>query len=602
MIREIKDNLRSSFSLINKSKGTLLAFELIYKLAASFVVLPFLIWLITKVSFVSGFKIISTENLLGVIFSPLVIVTFFLLVIVLGAFTILEISFVTLCYTQAENNKAISFRRMIKTALGDSRRVFRVKNLIFVPFFFILIPASNSAIISSLISGYPTGNFIISRVLSNDKLIMLAVAVLIIAALFILLYSFVFFEYCLYDSSARGAFKGAKKLLKGSKRKMLFVCGINSIIYSLVILFFKELVYIILSVIIFLFSHNTKLYALLLTINTSVKNILDFAVPSMIVICVYSVLCAYYFKLIGEKHMVLPRAFEPRFDDNAKRNTRIAIFSLVICLCGVFGYSFMTARANIAGFMGDNTIVMAHRGASKDAPENTIPAFEKAVEMKADFIELDVQETSDGAVVVTHDVNTKRVTGYNEFVWNMTLDEIKQLDAAHYFGGYENVEIPTLSEVFDAVGGKIKFNIELKYNRHTQNLAKSVADIITQYGLENDCVITSSKKEALKDMKEVMPDIPCGYILSVSIGKYYDLDYADFFSLDLNYVTKKSLSNCHKVGKPVNAWTVNDTDSMEKMIALGVDSIITDEPLKARTVITASQDPLSILDYLLKLN
>lgn len=602
MIREIKDNLRSSFSLINKSKGTLLAFELIYKLAASFVVLPFVIWLITKVSFVSGFKIISTENLLGVIFSPLVIVTFFLLVIVLGAFTIFEISFVTLCYTQAENNKAISFRRMIKTALGDSRRVFRVKNLIFVPFFFILIPASNSAIISSLISGYPTGNFIISRVLSNDKLIMLAVAVLIIAALFILLYSFVFFEYCLYDSSARGAFKGAKKLLKGSKRKMLFVCGINSIIYSLVILFFKELVYIILSVIIFLFSHNTKLYALLLTINTSVKNILDFVVPSMIVICVYSVLCAYYFKLIGEKHMVLPRAFEPRFADNAKRNTRIAIFSLVICLCGVFGYSFMTARANIAGFMGDNTIVMAHRGASKDAPENTIPAFEKAVEMKADFIELDVQETSDGAVVVTHDVNTKRVTGYNEFVWNMTLDEIKQLDAAHYFGGYENVEIPTLSEVFDAVGGKIKFNIELKYNRHTQNLAKSVADIITQYGLENDCVITSSKKEALKDMKEVMPDIPCGYILSVSIGKYYDLDYADFFSLDLNYVTKKSLSNCHKVGKPVNAWTVNDTDSMEKMIALGVDSIITDEPLKARTVITASQDPLSILDYLLKLN
>lgn len=602
MIREIKDNLRSSFSLINKSKGTLLAFELIYKLAASFVVLPFVIWLITKVSFVSGFKIISTENLLGVIFSPLVIVTFFLLVTVLGAFTILEISFVTLCYTQAENNKAISFRRMIKTALGDSRRVFRVKNLIFIPFFFILIPASNSAIISSLISGYPTGNFIISRVLSNDKLIMLAVAVLIIAALFILLYSFVFFEYCLYDSSARGAFKGAKKLLKGSKRKMLFVCGINSIIYSLVILFFKELVYILLSVIIFLFSHNTKLYALLLTINTSVKNILDFVVPSMIVICVYSVLCAYYFKLIGEKHMVLPRAFEPRFADNAKRNTRIAIFSLVICLCGVFGYSFMTARANIAGFMGDNTIVMAHRGASKDAPENTIPAFEKAVEMQADFIELDVQETSDGVVVVTHDVNTKRVTGYNEFVWNMTLDEIKQLDAAHYFGGYENVEIPTLSEVFDAVGGKIKFNIELKYNRHTQNLAKSVADIITQYGLENDCVITSSKKEALKDMKEVMPSIPCGYILSVSIGKYYDLDYADFFSLDLNYVTKKSLSNCHKVGKPVNAWTVNDTDSMEKMIALGVDSIITDEPLKARTVITASQDPLSILDYLLKLN
>ena len=79
------------------------------------------------------------------------------------------------------------------------------------------------------------------------------------------------------------------------------------------------------------------------------------------------------------------------------------------------------------------------------------------------------------------------------------------------------------------------------------------------------------------------------------------MDCADFFSIDINSVTKSSLSKCHKVGKSVNAWTVNDTDSIQKMIALGVDGIITDDPLKAREAIAASEAPFSILSYLLEL-
>ncbi len=602
MFGEIKENLKFSFSLLKKSKGTLLTFELIYKIAASFVVLPFTVWLITTVSSSFGLRVISGENFTRAVFSPFVIGTVLFLMFILGAFTMLEISFVTLCYSQAANDKPISFFRMLKIAAEDSKRVLKPKNLIFLPFFVVLVPTANSAIISSLLSGFPTGDFIISRISSNRLYMSLLVVLAVLAACIIIAYSVIFLEYCLFDSSARGAIIAAKKLLKGNRTRMVFVCAVNITLYTVLILALKTVAYILLSMIIFLFSNNTKLFAILLTLNSTVKNIFDFAVPSMIVVCAYAVITSYYFGLLQKKGMHPPRVFQPLFGNAAKKNAKIAVVSALICLLSIVGYTFLNVKADIKGFTGDNTLVMAHRGASKDAPENTLPAFEKAVEYKADYIELDVQETKDGAVVVTHDVNTKRVTGVNDYVWNMTLDEIKKLDAAYYFDGFSDVRIPTLQEVFEDVGGEIKFNIELKYNRHTKNLAKSVADIITEYGLEDDCVITSSKKAALEDMKELMPDIPCGYILSVSIGKYYNLECADFFSLDLNYVTKKSLAKCHRVAKPVNAWTVNTTETMEKMIALGVDSIITDDPLKARTVITASEDPLSILKYLLQLS
>ena len=601
MLREIRDNLKYSFSLLKRSAGPIVAFELIYKLAASFIVLPLAVSLITWIAKLSGFKLISNENFTKAIFSPPLIITVLVLIIVLGAFTMIEISFLTLSYTQTENDKPIDFLRMLKIAGSDSLRMLKPQNLILVPFFILLIPAANSAVISTLVSGFPMGDFIIDRGSSNSKYAACAVVLAIIASIIILMFAFVFQEYCLYDSDAKGAFIGSKKLMKDNHIKMIVVCGSNILIYAFIVIAIKEIVYILISVITYLCLKHTYLYSAVLALNSTVKNVFDFAEASFIVVCAYAVLSAYYFKTKREKNLVAPKAVQPRFNDSAARNRRVAIISCAFCLFNVMGYSFITAKSDIAGFNSGTTLVMAHRGASKEAPENTIPAFEKAIEQKADYIELDVQETKDGAVVVTHDENTKRVTGHKGYVYNMTLAEIKELDAAHYFKGYSNVKIPTLEEVFQTCGGRIKFNIELKYNKHTENLAQSVADLIEKYGLQDDCVITSTKKAALRAMKEAMPDIPCGYILSASIGKYYDLDCADFFSIDINSVTKSSLSKCHKVGKSVNAWTVNDTDSIQKMIALGVDGIITDDPLKAREAIAASEAPFSILSYLLEL-
>lgn len=131
--------------------------------------------------------------------------------------------------------------------------------------------------------------------------------------------------------------------------------------------------------------------------------------------------------------------------------------------------------------MFSDTLTMAHRGSSYEAPENTMLAFKNAVKATADYIELDVHETKDGEIVVIHDDNLKRTTGVNKKVYNMTYDEIKDLDAGSYFGDEEEFKkcrIPTLEEVMSYTKGKIKLNIEIKLSAYEPDLVEGVAALI----------------------------------------------------------------------------------------------------------------------------
>lgn len=267
--------------------------------------------------------------------------------------------------------------------------------------------------------------------------------------------------------------------------------------------------------------------------------------------------------------------------------------AVLIMVCSLI-MAAMFAHTSLVDEAVQNPVeITAHRGYSAQAPENTLPAFRYAIECgKADYVELDVQETADGILVLAHDANLKRCTGRNVRVSDLTYAEISVLDASRDYRGpgvseFSGVKIPTLQEVMELCRGNIGMNIEVKGT--TPHLTEKVVQLIKKLGMEEECMISSSRYSVLKKAKELEPNLKCGYIMSVGAGSYYDLPAADFFSIEAEFVTREIVNELHLRGKEIHVWTVNQTKYLEKMLQLGVDNIITDEPERIYDYIEEAQ-------------
>ena len=236
-------------------------------------------------------------------------------------------------------------------------------------------------------------------------------------------------------------------------------------------------------------------------------------------------------------------------------------------------------------------VVTAHRGYSAAAPENTLPAFQLAIDQGCEWAELDVQMTRDGVVMVTHDTSLRRCTGRNENIYDLTYNEVRKLDAGRWFGQkYTGAKVPTLEEVLDQCKGLIQLNIEIKPNAATPELEAETIRIIYEKGFEHDCVITSQSYDTLCKIKELAPEIQTGYILALGVGSYYDLPAADFFSVESTFITPGMVQQIHLRGKTISAWTVNRQEDASDLLSLGVDDIITDKPEMVQQLTNADAD------------
>ena len=245
------------------------------------------------------------------------------------------------------------------------------------------------------------------------------------------------------------------------------------------------------------------------------------------------------------------------------------------------------------------TEVTAHRGSSRMAPENTMAAIEAAMEEMADYSEIDVQTTADGIVVVCHDLNLKRVAGVDRRLGTMTYDQVSRLDVgSHFSPSFSGERIPTLEEVLEACKGRMKLNIELKNIGNSSSLPEQVAALVREYGMEDQCVITSVKLGYLERVKEMAPELRTGYILAAAYGTYYDNEYIDFISIRSSFVGRKLVEAAHEKGKAVHVWTVNSKTEIEQMKLLGVDNIITDYPVRAREILYREETTETLMEYL----
>lgn len=239
-------------------------------------------------------------------------------------------------------------------------------------------------------------------------------------------------------------------------------------------------------------------------------------------------------------------------------------------------------------------VVMAHRGASAHAPENTLAAFKLAVAHGADGIELDAKLSADGQVVVIHDQKVDRTTGQPGVVRQMTLQQLKRLDAGSFFDAvFAREQIPTLEEVFVAVGSQVLINVEItNYASPMDELPDKIADLVARYGLQEHILFSSFHPLNLLRIRRRLPECPAALLTLPGaglggrlgrgwFGRLFSPEYIHPYYTD---VTPAGVQHEHQAGRRVNVWTVNEPDDLRRLFRMGIDGIITDDPRLARRV------------------
>jgi len=236
--------------------------------------------------------------------------------------------------------------------------------------------------------------------------------------------------------------------------------------------------------------------------------------------------------------------------------------------------------------------VVAHRGGANLAPENTLAAFKKALQLGVDMIEIDIEQTSDSVLVVIHDTKVDRTTNGQGAVDSLSYDQIKGLDCGSWFDTkYKNERIPTLDQVLELVDGIATVLIEIKSgDERYPGIERRTVEIIHKYRARSWTIVQSFNKESVLRVKALDQEIKSYYLLGGTFASYYEqyiLPSKDpgkaNFGFDGLAVHHAALNNTNiekikQCGLEVFTWTVDDPLEMERMISAGVNGIITDSP------------------------
>jgi len=264
-------------------------------------------------------------------------------------------------------------------------------------------------------------------------------------------------------------------------------------------------------------------------------------------------------------------------------------------------YQRYIASENIERIKKRDFKIIGHRGAAGYAPENTLTSFQKAIDLGADMIEIDVHFTKDGQVVVFHDEDVSRTTDGTGEIHSLTLEEIKQLDAGSWFGEeFAGEQVPTLKEALNMIHGKMECIIDIKSkndedgnNLIYDGFAEKIVEIIDEIGGQSWCIIQAYDEEYLEhaysidstiQMKKIMMGEDESHILAFYINAKSFTDHRQthefYATLNPHYTTlsQRRIFRFHARNYKVYTYVVNERLDMIKMLNMAVDGIITDYP------------------------
>ncbi len=589
-------------SLLSHNFRTLFLFEVFYKMFAYGVFTPILIWLAEMSIDMAGLHYLTGSNMSDWLKSPYTWLMLFVVMLLLCAYVLIDMAAVMICMDCAKRGEYVSGITLIWESVKSVVRLFHWRNLVMILYILILVPVLSLPFFTGYVTSIQLPEFIsdtIGKALREYWVLLLIAAIVVIVAF---RYVYAVFYYVLEKKNFLRSCISSHYLIYRVYTKdllRLFLWQVAGyLVYSLLVAFIIALVIGISS----LFGSDGFVHAVMISMIEVIIGAVQVLFSCMVVplSTIFLSLMFYQNKeIIGES--VQQVTYKSRLHSFSRKRKRIimAVSCLFLVILNLNNIKQLTEGAlRDSAQLAYETKITAHRGASADYPENTMPAFEAAIDYGADWLEIDVQQTADGVLIVMHDSNLYRTTGVDRNIWEVTYDEIKDLDAGSYMSEeFCDVRISTLEEVLELCKGRIHLNIELKPTGHETDFVKQVVDLVHAYEMTDECMIASMSYGALVEVKEYAPDIQTIYVMKTVYGYFADLEAVDVFSIKNTYITERIVESIHLEGKLICAWTVNSLRTMEKMIDMGVDNLITDQPLRARQKVFEMENSTIINEY-----
>ncbi len=600
----MKKNFFKSIGVFVRALPDILMYELIFKLLLLSVGAPLLTLLLKLTMKISHVRYLSDEKVWIYLKNPATIIALLLILFFSAMFSFMELSGLAACYSCYYRGERLSVIGMFRTGYHAFKKAFRGKGLLCFMTFMVYMPIAQYTISSGIFLA-PILPILRDafRAVNTRGALAVYIGLQIVFAILIVSRSYSLHFLVLTDKPLYDCTIESRKLIIGQKLKYV----LSLVLWTLFIVAATAVITFAASfaVLIVIKGFSSPNKALISSLKVLKYEGEIFAAVAAFV-STPAIMCwltgKFFADLPEDTKITLPE----RTTYKLGRAARVILYVSIISSSLLLNYSYLSAlhKGNINLNVGiiTRTQVTAHRGCSKEAPENTLYAFEKALESNTDYIELDVQLTKDEQLVVFHDEKLERATGAKGKLSDYTYDELQSLTVKSKYVSEEDfpdARIPLLTDVFELVGEEKLYNIEIKDHGNTNLTVEKTVEAIKEHDLESSCYVTSFSYSAVKKVKQLDPNIKTGLIANVATTTaFMQMKNIDALSMNHLLVNATVVNNAHQNGKRIFVWTVDNKGEMEKMMALGVDNIITNCPDRASEVVystTAGRKVLNVL-------
>ena len=587
----MKKILKQTWKTIRYNIRSLLIFEAGYRAATFFLVMQLVRFFVDFSLKQQGFSYLTAENYKEFLQYPLSVVFLALVFLVILIFYFVEVAALLCGFVYSAKEKKLYAGDFFILGIKKTVSFFRHSKVSWLVCAACSGPFLAAYFLVREISYIQILEFTARQIYKEIKSPMLIYGFL--GVLLLISFLFVFaLPYCILEKKKnwQGFLSGMKLFRTHWKRILLDFCFLH-VFMLLFILITYSVVMLILAAGVFFFKPEAVKISSIFIYSEYVNMALGIYAGGVQLIgsiaFVYTVYTKFHIQPKDEEEHLFYKKMEQYFwySKLGRRKAAGLLTALFVLLEGIyFGFLVINHDTTLSHLAAD-TEITAHRGGAWKAPENTISALQYTIDSGADYAEIDVQETKDGELILLHDDSLKRTAGVKKNVWDMTLKQIEKLDAgASFHKKFRGEKIPEFTEVLKFCKGRLDLNIEIKYNGKNKGIVNKVVRAIKENHFEDHCVVTSMNYQFLKQIKKIAPEIRTGYIMTMTYGGVQGMEAADFFSVKHTYVDEKFVTQAHALGKEVHVWTVTYKGDAKRMLDIGADNIITDDPIMVRKV------------------